>query len=308
MKELKRAVMWMALVVIVLLTVLSIYGAFIGTERSQAFFNSVPLAVYWFFFALLLIVSLFLFPRLIRVPGMLLVHLGCIAILTGGLWGSDAGHRFQKNLLGREKLASGTIIVYEGLSENRIVNNEINPAYAVDPNNNVIIYEFDAHGHPLILTDDDPRILHLPFEIHLKDFHMEYYDPPRLLVDTADGKSWELKPLEADASFQLDGAASLEYATAKSILNPGGEYLLLELKGRLWLFATAALSRVFSSRTMRTYLASPSSERCQALKDLFDSGTLHMTVSRRFPLEQAGEALAMLKEGHAKGKIVIEIP
>jgi NADPH:quinone reductase-like Zn-dependent oxidoreductase len=105
----------------------------------------------------------------------------------------------------------------------------------------------------------------------------------------------------------LDCAASLDYATAKPILNPGGEYLLLELNGRLWLFATAALSRVFSTRTMRTYLASPSSARCQALKALFDSRTLRMTVSRRFPLEQAGTALAELKDGHAKGKIVIEM-
>ena len=210
MKELKRTVMWLALVVIVLLTVLSIYGAFKGTENAQAFFNSVPLAVYWVFFALLLIVSLFLFPRLIRVPGLLLIHLGCVAILAGGLWGSDAGHKLQKKLLGRVKMPSGRIVVYEGLSENRVVDDKIQSASAIDPNNNVIIYEFDDHGHPMILADDDPRILHLPFEIHLKDFRMEYYDPPRLLVDTADGKSWELKPLEADASFQLDGRASLK--------------------------------------------------------------------------------------------------
>ncbi len=210
MKQLKRTVTWLALLVIILLTVLSIYGAFIGAERSQAFFNSVPLAVYWFFFALLLIVSFFIFPRLIRVPGLLLVHLGCVAILAGGLWGSEAGHEFQKKLLGREKMPSGTIIVYEGLSENRAIKGQNNLGYAVDPNNNVIIYEFDAHKHPVILTDEDPRIFHLPFEIHLNDFRMEYYDPPRLLVDTADGKSWELKPIETDTSFQLDGKASLK--------------------------------------------------------------------------------------------------
>lgn len=105
----------------------------------------------------------------------------------------------------------------------------------------------------------------------------------------------------------LDCAASLDYATAKSILNPGGEYLLLELNGRLWLFATAALSRVFSKRTMRTYLASPSAERCRALKELFDTKAIRMTVSARFPLEQTGPALVQLKDGHAKGKIAIEV-
>lgn len=209
MKQLKRAVMWLALVVIILLTVLSIYGAFIGTQASQEFFNSVPLAIYWFFFALLLIVSLFFFPRLIRVPGLLLIHLGCIAILAGGLWGSDDGHKLQEKLLGTEKMPSGTIIVYEDLSENRGIKDPYNLGYAVDPNNNVIIYEFDTHGHPVILTDEDPRIFHLPFEIHLNDFRIEYY-PPLLLVDTDDGKSWKLKPVETDASFQLDGRASLK--------------------------------------------------------------------------------------------------
>jgi len=201
--------MWMGLVVIILLTVLSIYGAFINTENAQAFFNSVPLAVYWVFFTLLLIVGLFLFPRLIHTPGLLLIHLGCIAILAGGLWGSNDGHKLQKKLLGRIKMPSGRMIIYEGLSENRIVNDEINPAYAVDPDNNVVIYEFDDHGHPIILADDDPRILQLPFEIHLKDFRMEYY-PPFLLVDTDDGKSWKLKSIEAAASFKLDDRATLK--------------------------------------------------------------------------------------------------
>ncbi len=210
MKQLKRALMWMSLVVIILLTVLSIYGARIGTENAQAFFNSVPLAVYWIFFALLLIVSLFLFPRLLRVPGLLLVHLGCLAVLAGGLWGSDDGHKLRTRFLGREKMLSGRIIVYEGLSENRVVDDETYPAYAVDPNNNVVIYEFDANRNPVILTPDDPRILQLPFQILLKDFRMEYYDPPRLLVDAADGKTWDLKPADPGASFELSEGASLK--------------------------------------------------------------------------------------------------
>jgi len=210
MRQIKRAFMWLALVVIILLTVLSIYGAFIGAERSQAFFNSVPLAVYWFFFVLLLVASFFLFPRLLRTPGLLLIHIGCVAILGGGLWGSEAGHRFQKRLLGWEKIPSGTIVIYEGLSENRVIQDLGNLGYAVDPNNNVLIYELDDHGHPTVLKDDDPRIFRLPFELHLKDFRMEYYDPPRLLVEAGDGKSWQLSPVASGATFQLDDKATVK--------------------------------------------------------------------------------------------------
>ena len=209
MKQLKRAVMWLGLVVIILLTVLSIYGAFINTEKAQVFFNSIPLAAYWIFFTLLLIVSFFLFPRLIRVPGLLLVHLGCVAILAGSLWGSDAGHKLQKNLLGRVKMPSGSMIVFENFSENRIVAEGFSPAYNVESNNNVIMYEVDDHGHSMVLADDDPRILKLPFRIHLNDFRMEYY-PPFLLVDADDGKSWKLKSIEAAASFKLDDRATLK--------------------------------------------------------------------------------------------------
>ena len=48
MNRFKRAVLWAVLAAIILLTVLSIYGAFIGADRAQAFFSSLPLAVYWF--------------------------------------------------------------------------------------------------------------------------------------------------------------------------------------------------------------------------------------------------------------------
>ena len=59
---------------------------------------------------------------------------------------------------------------------------------------------------------------------------------------------------------------------------------------------------------MRTYLASPSGKRCKELAALFESGILRMTVSARYPLSRAVDALEELKAGHAKGKIVIDIP
>ena len=39
MNRFKRVVLWAALIAIVLLVLLSIYGAFLGAERAQAFFN-----------------------------------------------------------------------------------------------------------------------------------------------------------------------------------------------------------------------------------------------------------------------------
>jgi hypothetical protein len=112
--------MWLGLLLIIVLTVLSIYGAFIGAERAQQFFNRIPLAVYWVAFAILLIVAINVFPRLVRVPGLLLMHASCILILAGGMWGSRVGHALQKKFLGIEKIRAAQITIHEGHSENKV--------------------------------------------------------------------------------------------------------------------------------------------------------------------------------------------
>ena len=135
MNKFKREVMWAALALIILLTVFSIYGAFIGAARAEQFFNRIPLAVYWVAFAILLIVAMNMFPRLIRVPGLLLMHAGCILILAGGMWGSRAGHALQNKLLGIEKIRTGQMTIYEGHSENHVVlqNEDQKYLFSIEP-------------------------------------------------------------------------------------------------------------------------------------------------------------------------------
>jgi NADPH:quinone reductase-like Zn-dependent oxidoreductase len=43
------------------------------------------------------------------------------------------------------------------------------------------------------------------------------------------------------------------------------------------------------------------------LAALVASGVLDPRVTHRFPLAQAGEALALVESGHAAGKVVIEV-
>ena len=113
--------MWLALVLIIVLTVLSIYGAFIGAERAQQFFNRPPMVVYWTALAILLIIGIAAFRRLLRVPGLLLIHAGCVLILVGGMWGSQGGHNLQKRLFGIDKIRSGHMKIYEGYSEKDVI-------------------------------------------------------------------------------------------------------------------------------------------------------------------------------------------
>ncbi len=164
--------MWVALALIVFLLFLSIYGAFIGAERAQSFINRLPVVVYWITFLLLLIVALAVFRRLVRVPGLLLIHLGCIFILAGAMWSSETGHKLQKKLFGIDKITTGQMRIHEGHSDNRVI------------------------------LEDNKQIKELPFSVELKDFQIEYYKPAYLYIQTRDGQGWKI-PVETDTEFPL---------------------------------------------------------------------------------------------------------
>lgn len=140
--------MWLALGLILALTALSVYGAFIGAEQAKELFNSLPMQMFWFLVAVALLASLVLFPSLIKRPSLLLIHLGCVAILAGSIWASETGHAMQKRLFGSDKLRCGRMLVYEHHKINQVL----------------------MSGHH--------GLFQLPFEIGLDGFRIDYYDSP----------------------------------------------------------------------------------------------------------------------------------
>lgn len=168
----RRALMWVALALIVCLTLLSIYGSFLSASRAKQFFNSLPMAIYWVAFVLLLVVAVISFRRLLRVPALLLAHAGCIFVLVGSLWGSQAGHDMRRRLGGADKVTKGHMVVFEGQAENQVV------------------------------SQDDQQKKELPFSIRLKDFRIEHYYPGDLHVQTPQGRSWTF-PAEIGTEFSL---------------------------------------------------------------------------------------------------------
>jgi hypothetical protein len=164
--------MWVGLALIILLLLVSVYGAFIGAARAQGFINRLPLMVYWIAFTLLLIIALAFFRRLVRVPGLLLIHLGCIFILAGSMWASETGHTLQKKLFGIDKITKGQMTIPEGHSDNRVI------------------------------LEDNKQIKELPFSVELKDFQIEYYKLAYLYIQTRDGQGWKI-PVETGSEFPL---------------------------------------------------------------------------------------------------------
>lgn len=174
MNNFYRLYLGAALIFITFLACLSIVTAFLGAEKAHDIFNSIPLKVYWLAFLLLLIASLVIFPRLIRSPGMFLMHAGCVLILFGAMWGSKAGHRLQEKILGIKKFPYGYMVIYEKTKENRM------------------------------LSEGEKELGRLPFTIYLKNFRVEYYREDGFLqVETQSGKTWNV-PARVGMEFNLN--------------------------------------------------------------------------------------------------------
>ncbi|MHC4118812.1 MAG: cytochrome c biogenesis protein ResB [Planctomycetota bacterium] len=173
MKTFRREIMWAALASLILLTAMSIYGAFMGAERAQMFFNSIPSSIFWVLFAVALVAGFIAFGRLIRVPGLLLMHAGCILVLIGGSLGSERGYRAT----GNDRIPKGQMQIYEGQTTDQ-----------------VYVRKKDGTGHD---------VRQLPFSIKLNDFRIEYYDQkaPHLQVETADG---QVKTIPAEVGQEID--------------------------------------------------------------------------------------------------------
>lgn len=198
----RRAILQCALLLIVLLIVLSIYGAFQGAQAAQLFFNSIPVGVYWVFFVVLLVVSIGIFPRLLKVPSLLLIHAGSVCILFGGLYGSKAVMQWADRVgVTEPSIRSGRMILYENETDNRVMLSSQDASFGKDPSGRIGMFE-DGKEEPVMLNDTDPRIGKLPFALRLKDFRIEYYDTPQVIIESDDKKVWRIGA-EAGAEYPL---------------------------------------------------------------------------------------------------------
>lgn len=144
---LRRPILGATILLVSILTVLSIFGAFIGADRAAQFFGSIPLAAFWITLAVLLCAGFVLLANLRKKPGLLLSHMGCLLVLMGALWGSETAHELRAKHLDSDRAASGYMKIHEGHQSDSIVSGD---------------------GRTVLAT--------LPFAVALEDFWIEYYD------------------------------------------------------------------------------------------------------------------------------------
>ncbi|HOF18355.1 MAG TPA: cytochrome c biogenesis protein ResB, partial [Phycisphaerae bacterium] len=138
MNRLRRILQWASLGAIAALLCLCAVGAFLGSARATALFNSLPLAAGWVLLAAMFAAGVVAFRSFRRSPSMLAIHLGCLLVICGGLWGSRDAHRL------RQSPRRGQMAMLEGSSS-------------------------------AALLTDAPEPVRLPFSVRLVRCWREYY-------------------------------------------------------------------------------------------------------------------------------------
>ena len=72
--------------------------------------------------------------------------------------------------------------------------------------------------------------------------------------------------------------------------------------------ALGPLVTVFGSRSIRMMMTRPNPEDLAVLAELLASRTIVPVIDRRYPLQDAADAIKYLMAGHASGKVVITVP
>ena len=93
----KKFAMILTIVLCLILAGLAIYSAAIGARAAKVFAHN-PINIFlWTMLCALIIVGLFIWKRLTCNIGLLLMHIGCVLVVAGAVWGSAEVHNWREN-------------------------------------------------------------------------------------------------------------------------------------------------------------------------------------------------------------------
>jgi NADPH:quinone reductase-like Zn-dependent oxidoreductase len=114
-----------------------------------------------------------------------------------------------------------------------------------------------------------------------------------------------------DVLFQLGGTHPP--SESRRVLTPNGTLLLSsgESSGRIIgplgpVFRARALSPFVSQRLL-SFTVRPNTADLHRLKQLIEAGEVSPVIDRSYPLREVPQAIGYLEQGHARGKVVVEI-
>lgn len=124
----------------------------------------------------------------------------------------------------------------------------------------------------------------------------------------------DFEQLDARYDFIVDLVAPHPLHVYRERLDPGGTYVVVggPVGRMLWTLVAGPFVGLFGGlfggrRTMRV-LAVPQNAGLLDMAKLVVDGELQVVIDRRYPLDQAAEALRWFGQGEACGKVVVEMP
>ncbi len=106
----------------------------------------------------------------------------------------------------------------------------------------------------------------------------------------------------------LDMVFNRPVAHAKSILNPGGKYVIIGGEpGRLFKLMAGGIVMKNPKKRVSVLMYKPNRKDLEFLLRLVDEGRIKPVIEKRFPLNQTADAVRHLGQMKAQGKIVISI-
>lgn len=105
----------------------------------------------------------------------------------------------------------------------------------------------------------------------------------------------------------LDNVANHSLSDCRRALTPRGTHLPNSGHAGLGYILRAFASSLFVRRQGRPVISTPKQEDLIILKELLEAGTITPVIDRTYPLNETPEAFRYLGEGHARGKIVINV-
>jgi NADPH:quinone reductase-like Zn-dependent oxidoreductase len=111
----------------------------------------------------------------------------------------------------------------------------------------------------------------------------------------------------------FDNAGNRSWRAMRRVLEPQGRVVLVggprrkRLLGPLGHVARVTLLSKLGGQTASFFIAKPNSEDLTTLCDLVETGRVKPVIERRYAFDQIADAMSVMGEGHARGKLVVSI-
>jgi len=105
----------------------------------------------------------------------------------------------------------------------------------------------------------------------------------------------------------FDNVASHPLAEARRALKPGGIHIPSSGHGGMRWIIAASMASMFIRQQGKPFLALTTRQDLESLAGMIDAGAVKTVIDRVYPMEEVPAAFGYLDQGHARGKVIINV-